>query len=166
MAVTYELGVSETENELAAVVLAPSPGGAGPAHWPPPNDRAANTRFVKSPGRFREVGGAATRRNLASVLRYYQSLSPGRLVVPLGNSGTGEDRPCDRVADRGSGAPSARRESMPIPVLVSAAAYDTRLSWDDWLIRLIPSPAVQHEGFQGSGQAGARSPDPANSGRR
>jgi Cdc6-like AAA superfamily ATPase len=44
--------------------------------------------LVRGAGRFREVGGAGE-GDLASVLEYYQSLSPGRLVV-LGDPGAGK----------------------------------------------------------------------------
>ena len=53
-----------------------------------PGDEAANIRFVKGSGRFREVGGASE-GDLVTVLTYYQSLSPGRMVV-LGEPGGGK----------------------------------------------------------------------------
>lgn len=125
----------EAEDVLAAVVLAQAQQarsrliGAGE-----PGQQAVNVRFVKGSGRFREVGGARE-GDLASVLDYYQSLSPRRLVV-LGEPGAGktvlalellilllESRPHDPC--------------VPVPVLISVASYDTRLSWENWLARHI-----------------------------
>lgn len=119
------------EDELAAVVLAQAEKararliGVGE-----PGDTAANVRFVKGSGRFREVGGARA-GELVSVLEYYQSLSPGRLVV-LGEPGAGKTVLVMELLIR---LLEVRRQdtSMPVPLLISAAAYDTRLVWDDWL---------------------------------
>jgi predicted NACHT family NTPase len=88
--------------------------------------------FVKRAGRFREVGGAAT-GDLASVLEYYQSLSPGRLVV-LGDPGAGKTVLVTELLIR---LLEARRhdQDQPVPVLISASAYGAVRAWGDWLSR-------------------------------
>jgi hypothetical protein len=123
----------DIEGQLAAVVLAQAQDtrsrliGAGA-----PGDTAANVRFVKRAGRFREVGGAAT-GDLASILEYYLSLSPGRLVV-LGGPGAGKTVLVTELLIR---LLEARRhdQDQPVPVLISASAYDTTRTWGDWLSR-------------------------------
>jgi hypothetical protein len=118
------------EDELAAVVLGQARvARSRPIGTDEPGDRAANVGFVKGSGRFREVGGAAA-GDLGSVLEYFRSLSPQRLVVQ-GGPGAGKIvlalelllrlLEC-RDEDRG-----------PVPVLVSAAAYDGGRHWEDWL---------------------------------
>src|SRR6266480_1469033 len=94
------------------------------------DDQAANVQFLKYSGRFREVGGASA-GDLASVLEYYQSLSPGRLVV-LGDAGAGKTVLVLELLIR---LLETRQDDTgkPVPVLISAAAYDTRLTWEDWL---------------------------------
>ena len=83
-------GLVDIETELAGLVLAQAQVvrsrliGAGEV-----GDQAANIKFIKYIGRFREVGGARE-GNLATVLEYYKSLSPARLVV-LGDPGARED---------------------------------------------------------------------------
>lgn len=122
--------VAETANELAKVALAQGQvARARLIGTDLPGDRAANVSFVKSSGRFREVGGAKT-GDLGSVLEYFQSLSPRRLVV-LGEPGAGKTvlamelalRLLERRAD----------ERDPVPVLVSATTYNTKRDWEDWL---------------------------------
>lgn len=118
-----------TEGELAARVLAEAQDArARLIGTDVPGDDAASVAFVRREG-FREVGG--TRGDLASVLEYYQSLSPQRLVV-LGQAGCGKTvlalelqvRLLEaREADPGAG----------VAVLVSAASYDSRQAWKDWL---------------------------------
>jgi hypothetical protein len=130
-ATSGEVGIDEIETDLAAVVLAQAQVarsrliGADQA-----DDQAANVRFVKGSGRFREVGGA-DKGDLTAVLTYYQSLSPGRMVV-LGEPGAGKTvlalELLIRLLEHRQQDPS-----IPIPVLISAAAYDTRLGWQDWL---------------------------------
>ena len=123
---------SRAAGDLASIVMAQSAVarsrliGAGA-----PGDQAANVRFARSAGRLREVGGARV-GDLASVLKYYLSLSPRRLVV-LGDAGAGKTALALELIVRllevgGNGEPG-----QPVPVLVSAAAFDDRLSWDDWL---------------------------------
>jgi hypothetical protein len=126
-----DISAADAENELAAVVLAQAQVersrliGVDEA-----GDQAANVRFVKGSGRFREVGGASE-GDLASVLEYYLSLSPGRLVV-LGDPGAGKTvlalELLIRLLER-----RQRESGIPVPVLVSAAAYDISLPWGEWL---------------------------------
>jgi NACHT domain len=132
-ATSDETSIVETEDQLAAVVLAQAQGersrliGAGE-----PSDQAANVRFVKGSGRFREVGGA-TSGDLVSVLEYYKSLSPRRLVV-LGEPGAGKTvLAMELLIQLLEGRP--QDTSLPVPVLISAAAYDTVLSWEEWLAK-------------------------------
>ncbi len=125
------MGISETEDELAAVILSEAQTarsqliGADEA-----DDQAANVRFTKGSGRFREVGGPI-HGDLATVLEYYQSLSPGRLVV-LGEPGSGKTVLAIELLIR---LLEYRQHdtTVPVPVLVSAAAYDTQLTWEKWL---------------------------------
>ena len=92
--------------------------------------RRRMSRFVKGTGRFREVGGASE-GELASVLQYYQSLSPARLVV-VGDPGAGKTvlalELLIRLLER-----RQQDHGTPVPVLISASAYDARLSWEKWL---------------------------------
>ena len=126
-----EMSIGEIEDELVAVVLAEAQVarsrliGVGEA-----GDQAANVRFVKGSARFREVGGA-NEGDLMSVLDYYQSLSPRRLVV-LGEPGAGKTVLALELQVR---LLEHRQDEMtiPVPVLVSAAAYDTQLAWENWL---------------------------------
>ena len=126
-----DAGLADIEAELAALILAQAQVarsrliGAGEV-----GDQAANIRFLKDIGRFREVGGARE-GSLATVLEYYQSLSPARLVV-LGDPGAGKTVLALELQIR---LLEYRRHdlALPIPVLISATAYDTRLSWPEWL---------------------------------
>ena len=121
----------DAENELAAVVLDQAQVarsrllGVGEA-----GDEAANVRFVKGRGQFREVGGAR-RGDLDTVVDYYQSLSPQRLVI-LGEPGAGKTVLAMELL---IGLLERRKEDpdIPVPVLVSAAAYNTRHLWEEWL---------------------------------
>lgn len=99
-----------------------------------PGDQPANLRFARSVGRFREVGGGAE-GDLASVLEYYQSLVPGWLVI-LGEPGAGKTVLALELQVR---LLEARRydPALPVPVLISAAACDTALTWEDWLTRQL-----------------------------
>jgi hypothetical protein len=126
-----QLQTRQVEDELAAAVLAQAQVarsrliGIGE-----PGDRPANVRFVKGGGRFREVAGPSE-GNLATVLEYYQSLSPGRLVL-LGEPGAGKtvlmiELLIQLLEQRRHDA------ALPVAVLVSAAAYDTSLGWEQWL---------------------------------
>lgn len=125
--------VRDTEDELAAVVLIQTQKtrslliGADEA-----GDRAANVRFIKGAGHFREVGGSKE-GDLSSVLEYYQSLSPGRLVV-LGDPGTGKTVLTMELLIRLLEQRKHDR-SGPVPILISAAAYDPDFAWEDWLVR-------------------------------
>jgi hypothetical protein len=96
-----------------------------------PGAGAANVPFVRHL-QFRGVGGASD-GDLASVLDYYLSLSPRRLVV-LGEPGAGKTvlalQLQVRLLEARVGAPGA-----PVPVLVSAAAYDGRQPWEAWFAR-------------------------------
>lgn len=120
-----------TEDDLAAVVLAQAQVARSRLIGADePDDQAANVRFAKGSGRFREVGGAND-GNLESVLEYYDSLSPGRLVV-LGEPGAGKTVLVMQLLIK---LLNERKHdtSKPVPVLISAAAYDTSLAWDKWL---------------------------------
>jgi NACHT domain len=94
------------------------------------SDQSANVRFAKTRSMFREVGGTRS-SDLAAVLDYYKSLSPARLVV-LGDPGAGKtvlvvELQARLLEER------ERDKTQPVPVLVSAAAYDTRQAWPQWL---------------------------------
>jgi NACHT domain len=122
---------ASTEDELAAVVLAQAQVARSRLIGADePDDQAANVRFAKGSGRFREVGGAND-GNLESVLEYYDSLSPRRLVV-LGEPGAGKTVLVMQLLIK---LLNERKHdtSKPVPVLISAAAYDTSLAWDKWL---------------------------------
>ena len=128
---TTENKIGEIEDELAAVILAQAQVARSQLiGTDEAGDQAANVRFVKGGGRFREVSGASE-GDLASVLEYYRSLSPGRLVV-LGEPGAGKTvlalQLLIRLLDQRQNDPDA-----PVPVLISAAAYDTEIPWPEWL---------------------------------
>jgi hypothetical protein len=119
------------EDELAAVVLSQAQTArARLIGTDEAEDQPANVRFARSAGRFREVGGAPA-GDLASILSYYQSLSPGRLVV-LGDPGAGKTV---LVLEFQVRLLEGRRRdpAVPVPVLVSASAYDPGQGWDGWL---------------------------------
>ena len=126
-----DTGPADIEAEFAALVMAQAQVarsrliGAGEV-----GDRAANVRFARGIGQFREVGGARE-GNLATILQYYQALSPARLVV-LGDPGAGKTVLALELQIR---LLDYRRSDMglAIPVFISAAAYDTRISWPEWL---------------------------------
>lgn len=128
-----DMSAAVAEQELAAVVLAQSQVARSLLIGTDEvDDHAANVRFVKGAGRFREVGGASE-GELASVLEYYQSLSPGRLLV-LGDPGAGKTVLSLELLIR---LMEQRQEDecIPVPVLISAAAYDIGSPWDEWLVR-------------------------------
>jgi NACHT domain len=125
-----EAGLRATEDELWRVVLSQAQVARSRLIGPgEPGDEAANISFARSLG-FRGVGGASD-GELASVLEYYQSLSPRRLVV-LGEPGAGKTVLAlelqVRLLEARGGEPDA-----PVPVLVGAAAYDTEQPWEAWL---------------------------------
>lgn len=126
-----EADVAEIEGRLSKIVLAEALDlrfrliGAGEV-----GDQPANVRFAKTRSRFREVGGARS-GDLLSVLTYYRSLSPGRMVI-LGAPGAGKtvlaiELQVLLLEGR------ERDQAQPIPILISAAAYDTRQTWQQWL---------------------------------
>jgi len=94
------------------------------------SDQSANVRFAKTRSMFREVGGTRS-GDLAAVLDYYKSLSPARLVV-LGDPGAGKTVLAVELQIRLL-EERQRDTARPVPVLVSAAAYDTRQAWPQWL---------------------------------
>lgn len=118
-------------DQLAAVVLAQAQEqrsrliGVGE-----PGDTPANVRFFKGAGQFREVGGANS-GDLESVLDYYLSLSPRRLVV-LGEPGAGKTVLVLELLIR---LLETRHQDLspPVPVVLSASAYDTKQPWPEWL---------------------------------
>ncbi len=126
-----QMSTDQAEDELAKLVLDQAQDTRSQLlGTDAPGDDAANVRFVKASGRFREVGGAGT-GDLFSVLEYYQSLSPRRLVL-LGEPGAGKTvlalelvvRLLEQRKEDGHG---------PVPVLISAAACDTSRPWAKWL---------------------------------
>jgi hypothetical protein len=128
-----DVSMTELEKRLAAVVLAEAQVtrsrliGAGE-----PGDQAANVRFIRSSRRLRQAGGNRT-DDLDSVLKYYQSLSPQRLVV-LGEPGAGKSVLMMELLIQ---LLEARTHDplIPVPVLISAAAYEADASWARWLAR-------------------------------
>ena len=78
-----------------------------------------------------QVKSVFRRGDLASVLEYYQSLSPGRLMV-LGEPGAGKTVLVMELVIRLLEA-RLHDTGMPVPVLISAAAYESRLEWGNWL---------------------------------
>ena len=126
-----ELRVRETEDELSAVVLRQAHIvrsrllGVGEL-----GDVAANVQYVKGTGRFREAGGGE-RGDLATVVEFFQSLWPRRLVI-LGEPGAGKTVLAMELL---VGLLERRHHdpSIPVPVLVSAATYDTNQTWEGWL---------------------------------
>jgi hypothetical protein len=127
-----EMSDAEAENKLAAVVLGQAEVQRSRLIGTDEvSDQAANVRFVKDTGRFREVGGVDG-GDLASVFGYYQALSPGRLVV-LGEPGAGKTVLALELLTQ----LLERRQlngDIPVPVLISAAAYDTSVPWEKWLV--------------------------------
>jgi hypothetical protein len=120
----------DVEDELARLVLAQGQVARSRLiGTDQPGDRAANVRFVKGSGRFREVGGAG-QGDLGSVLDYFRSLSPARLVV-LGEPGAGKTVLALELLVRLLERRDA--DGGPVPVLISAAAYDASRQWEDWL---------------------------------
>lgn len=134
-AASMAMSIGDVENELAAIVLAEAQlARSRLIGIDEAGDKAANVRFVKGSGRFREVGGTRE-SDLESALEYYQSLSPGRLVV-LGEPGAGKtvlalELQVQLLELR------QRDQTIPIPVLVTAAAYDIHMGWEEWLIRYL-----------------------------
>jgi hypothetical protein len=127
----HEVSADQAESELAKVALDQAQVTRSQLlGTDEPGDDAANVRFVKGIGRFREVGGA-TVGDLDSVLEYYQSLSPGRLVL-LGRPGAGKTVLALELVVRL--LEQRQRDGRgPVPVLISAAAYDTSRPWEEWL---------------------------------
>jgi hypothetical protein len=125
------LSTAQAEDELAKLVLDQAQVTRSQLlGTDEPGDDAANVRFVKTSCRFREVGGSST-GDLASVLEYYRSLSPGRLVL-LGEPGAGKTVLALELVVR----LLEQREQdgrNPVPVLISAAACDTSRAWGEWL---------------------------------
>lgn len=66
-------------------------------------------------------------------LEYYLSLSPGRLVV-LGDPGAGKTVLVTELLIRLLEA-LRHNQDQPVPVLISASAYNTTRAWGDWLSR-------------------------------
>jgi hypothetical protein len=126
-----EAAGQDPEITLAGVVLVQAQEarsrllGAGQA-----GDEAANVQFVKEVGRYRQVGGA-DEGGLDTVLDYYLSLSPRRLVI-LGGPGAGKTVLAMQLLIR---LLEQRKmdKTLPVPVLISAAAYDTSRPWGEWL---------------------------------
>jgi len=123
-----EASAQDAGEELAAVVL----GQVQEARFKLLGEagEVADVRFVKGSGRFREAGGTG-KGDLKDVLGYYQSLSPRRLVI-LGEPGAGKTMLAMELL---MGLLEQRRQdkTIPVPVLISAAAYDTNKPWEEWL---------------------------------
>ena len=121
----------EDEDELAEVVLGDAQDlraaliGAGDT-----KDDAANVRFRKDSGRFRQVGGDGA-GEAATILDYYLSLSPRRLVV-LGEAGAGKTVLAVQLQVRLLEKRQPGR-GEPVPVLISASTYNQEWGWDKWL---------------------------------
>ena len=126
-----EAAGQDPEITLAGVVLVQAQEarsrllGAGQA-----GDKAANVQYVKGVGRYRPVGGA-DEGDVEMVLDYYLSLSPRRLVI-LGSPGAGKTVLAMQLLIR---LLEQRKmdKTLPVPVLISAAAYDTSRPWGEWL---------------------------------
>jgi hypothetical protein len=125
-----EAAGQDPEITLAGVVLGQAQEarsrllGAGEA-----GDKAANVQFVKGAGRYRPVGGA-DEGDLDTVLDYYLSLSPRRLVI-LGRPGAGKSVLAMQLLIRLLEQRNTDH-TLPVPVLISAAAYDTKRPWGEW----------------------------------
>jgi hypothetical protein len=156
-AMSSETDLDAVALDLAEVVLAEAQDlrsrliGPGEAE-----DRPANVRFLKGSGRFREAGGIRS-GDLESVLGYYRSLDPGRMVV-LGDPGTGKTvLAVDlqvRLLEWRERAGGGQDTAVPVPILISAAAYDTTQAWPDWLsghlaLRYAISKAIASRLIQG-----------------
>ena len=81
--------------------------------------------------------------DLATVLEYYQSLSPRRLVI-LGEPGAGKTVLAMELL---IALLELRQHDadVPVPILVSAAAYDSSQPWEH-LARRAPERSIQHDG--------------------
>ena len=120
-----------TERELGARVLAEARvARASLIGTDIPGDDAASVPFTRRGSRFREAGGAS-QGDLTSVLEYYQSLSPQRLVV-LGQPGCGKTV---LALELQVGLLEARDQDpgVAVAILVSAASYDNGQPWEKWL---------------------------------
>jgi hypothetical protein len=120
-----------TEGELVARVLAEARvARASLIGTDIPGDDAARVPFIRNGSRFREADGA-TRGDLSSVLEYYQSLSPRRLVV-LGQPGCGKTVLALELQVRLLEL-CAQDPGVAIALLVSAASYASGQPWEKWL---------------------------------
>lgn len=99
-----------------------------------PGEDPANVEYARVAGQVRGADGRQL-GDLRSVLEYYQSISSQRLVI-IGAPGAGKSVLLLELQIR---LLQARREhpEIPVPVLVSASAYDTTKKWDDWLAAQI-----------------------------
>jgi NACHT domain-containing protein len=95
-----------------------------------PGDDTANVEYAQIPGRFREADGQEV-GDLRTVLEYYQSLSPRRLVI-IGAPGAGKTVLLLELQIRLLNERELHPDA-PVPVLVSASAYAAADKWEDWL---------------------------------
>ena len=95
-----------------------------------PGSETANVEYTPMPGRLREADGRDI-GDLRSILEYYRSLSPPRLVI-IGAPGAGKTVLLLELQIRLLMEGRKNPES-PIPVLISASACDTTKKWEDWL---------------------------------
>jgi len=123
--------VARAEAEVARLAL----GEANEAHVQlagvlASGGQPANTRFTKDHGHPGD-GKAAEAGNLTGILDYFQALDPQRLVI-LGGPGSGKTVLAVELQVRLFDY-REQNPRTPVPVLVSAAAYEEGANWPDWL---------------------------------
>ncbi|GIH28679.1 hypothetical protein Aph01nite_69890 [Acrocarpospora phusangensis] len=128
--------LEQAERELAAVMLAQSQvARARLLGTDQPEDTYANVKFIRGTGRFREVGGADV-GDMASVLEYYRTLTPGRLVI-LGEPGAGKTVLALQLLIRLLEERETSGQPGPVPLLLSAASWPADHPLEQWLAQQI-----------------------------
>lgn len=94
-------------------------------------DRTIDVAFILTPAPGHNVGEAASEGTVANVAGYFRKLRPQRLVI-TGDAGSGKTVLAIELI-LGLLTDDDRRPDDPIPVRVSAAAWDAQTSVDDWL---------------------------------